>query len=321
MDKRTKMLLGELSSTDRDSRERAAALICNMRDIPFMKDIVNLLKDENPEVRIDALTVLAVVGGDSENRKIRKIMKSDVNINVRVAAFVALKYYGKRSFRELNRIVRNAVIDKVYKKKIEMHTQKGLFSLTSLKDVVLFRNKKQSAAVLGVVVTAVIIIVLVLLYTGESFFTVKQVKKKSVDREKMSTKIKQRIQDVQDFKEKALLPGGENSKNSITMSLETYYGDTYGDVVQRVYSAPEFQKSGMNTLKAFWRKHNFPTIRMQRKEDVMKFDTEDETLVFANLPAMRIQYSLEKGTAAEQVINKVDGDVKIQVTVDKVIVK
>lgn len=321
MDKRTKLLLGELSSTDRDSRERAAALICNIREIPFMKEIVDLLKHENPEVRIQALTVLGIIGGHREHKKIQKSMKSDVNISVRIAAMVILERLGKSSFRDLNKVVRNAIIDKVYKKKIEMQTRGGALSWTSFEEVLSFRNKRQSFGVLGGVILAAAVVVIMFLYNNKSFIKIKQVEKKTVQPEKMSKKIMQRIKDVQDFKQNALSPGGEDSKNSVTMSLNTHYGDTYGDVAQMVYSVQEFQKSGMNTLMAFWRKHNFPTAKMERKKDIMNIDTDGETLVFPNLPAMRIRYSLEEGTAAHQVIEKPDNDVIIKVTVDKVVVK
>ena len=321
MDKRTKLLLGELSSTDRDSRERAAALICNMREIPFVKEIVDLLKNENPDVRIQALTVLGIIGGNKEQKKIRKSMKSDVNISVRIAAMVILERFGKSSFRNLNKVVRNAIIDKVYKKKIEMQTRGGVLSWTSFKGVLSFRDKQQSFRVLGGILLTAAVVVILLLYNNKSFINIKQVEKKTVQPEKMSKKIMQRIKDVQDFKQNALLPGGKDSKNPVTITLNTRYGDKYGDLAQSVYSVREFHKSGMNTLLAFWRKYNFPTIKMERRKDIMDIDTDGETLIFPNLPAMRIRYSLEEGTAAQQVIEKPGNDVIIKVTVDKVVVK
>jgi len=60
---------------------------------------------------------------------------------------------------------------------------------------------------------------------------------------------------------------------------------------------------------------------MEKRVDLMGLETDGEKLIFPNLSAMRIKFSLKKGTVAEQAIKKVDDDIEISVIVDKVIVR
>jgi len=53
----------------------------------------------------------------------------------------------------------------------------------------------------------------------------------------------------------------------------------------------------------------------------MELETDGEKLIFPNLSAMRIKFSLKEGSTTNQVINKVDDDIEINLIIDKVVLR
>ena len=319
MDERKKFLLSELSSGDVEAMERAATLIAKSYDAESIKEVLKLLKNKNPRIRTNAVTLLAAIGSKNSFSKIKKLSKNDKSENVRIAAAVAIDYFGNINFQELKSKIKKAAIDKLYKREIELpekerlkDSEHGLSKLARL--------KASKIQVFGICFL-VLFLILVLFFHDELLIKYKPEPKSAPKVRKMNELIKERIMKIYNFKKDYLSHDGTHSEIPMTISLPTYSGDTYGDVANSVYSSPEFQKSGMNTLLAFWRKHNFDSYKVERNEDLLQLSTEEEKIIFPNLSAMRIKFNLNKGSAAYQAINKTDPDIEIDVVVNKVILK
>ena len=107
----------------------------------------------------------------------------------------------------------------------------------------------------------------------------------------------------------------------MTISIATYYNDTYHELVERVYTLIYFKQSGMNTLVAFWRKYNFTNPAAERQANILNLESENEHLIFPNYSAMKLKYDLiEGGLAYESIVNR-DTDVEISIFVDSIAIK
>ena len=319
MDKRIKFLVDELGSGDKESMERAGTLICKSSEIEFVKEVMSLLKNKNPEVRLNAVMVLGVMGNEKALKKIGKLKGFDKDKSVRVAASIAFENFKKVSYQELKSKIKNEIIEKVYKKEIELPEKEKTEDLLE-EEFYPYQKKSPLLVIIGISLLFIVFLLLIV-YLGTPVFKVKVVPEYSTGVKKINQLIKERIKRIQDFKKDYLLPDGAQSRYPTTISLPTFFGDTYGEVAYRVYSAPEFKKAGMNTILAFWRKHNFISLDMERRVDLMELETDGEKLIFPNFSAMRIKFSLKEGSAANQAINKIDDDVEINVIVDKVVLK
>ena len=319
MNEREKFLLSELSSGDVEAMERAATLIAKSNDAESVKEVPKLLKNKNPRIRTIAVILLAAMGSKKSYNKIKKLSKNDKNENVRIAAAVAIDNFGSINFQELKSKVKKSAIDKLYKREIELpgkeklkSSEYGLNKLTKIRE---YRFQ-----VIGIC-SLLLLIILVWIFHDKLLFKYKPVPKSTLKVRNINESIKERIMKIHNFKKDYLSPNGTYSKFPMTISLPTFSGDTYDDVTKSVYSSPEFQESGMNTLLAFWRKHNFDSYNAERNMDLLQFSTDAEKIIFPNLSAMRIEFNLKKGSVAFQAIGKSDPDIEIKVIVNKVILK
>ncbi len=318
MEERMKFLLSELTSGDNEAMERAATLICRSDKAECIKKVSKLLNNKDSKIRTNAIIILSVVGDEKSFKKIEKLKRKDKNENVRIAASVALKNFGNLEFQKLKSKVKKNVIDKVYKKDIELPDEE-IFG-GSAGDEKVFKSKRSLIFKIAGIVCFLLFLVIIIMFHSKNIFKFKSIPTSAPSVKKINELLKERRDKIYNFKKDYLLPGGAYSKFPMTFSMPTYFGDSYSDVVYSVYDAPEFQKSGMNTMLAFWRKHNFASLKDERRENLFQLKTDGEKLIFPNYSAMRINFSLEKGSVAEQALNKTDS-VEINVIVDKVILK
>jgi len=318
MEERLKFLLSELTSGDNEAMERAAALISRSDDAECIKKVSKLLNNKNSKIRINAIIILSAAGDKKLFKKIEKLKRKDNDENVRIAASVALKNFGNLEFQKLKSKVKKTIIDKVYKKDIELPDEE-IFG-ASASDEKVFKSKRSLIFKIAGMVCFLIFLAIIIIFHSENIFKFKLAPEGVPGVKKINELLNERRDKIYNFKKDYLQPGGAYSKFPMTVSIPTYFGDSYSDVVYSVYDAPEFQKSGMNTMLAFWRKHNFTSLADERREDLFQLKTDGEKLIFPNYSAMRINFNLEKGSVAEQAINKTDS-VEINVIVDKVILK
>lgn len=320
------VLIEQIVSGDQEIMDAAANILCRSKNKKAIHPLINLTFHGNSVVRGIGALCLGAQGDRRAVKALKRLKKIDRDKNVRLAAFLALKHFGKRSYEELKNELRSYEDfpeDEAFPSKARPTGDKRRASVFSRIPVLgqfsVYSWQKQTAVISSGVFVLFLIVLLML--PRKQIITI-QTTDITEPRSKHSfgTMLLERNKQIADFREERLNPDMPGSKLPATIALQTY-GDELKELTDKVYDARQFSKAGKNTLLSSWRKMNYKTTKRDREDSLLYDHSTNEQLIFPNFAAMHMDYVLEKGTVAYEAIEKDDPDLEIIVIVEKVTVK
>ncbi len=320
------VLIDQIRSGDQEIMDAAAKILCRTKNRKAIHPLINITFHGDSVVRGIGALCLGVQGDKRGVKALKRLKRVDVDKNVRLAAHLALKYFGKRTYEDLKSELRTYDAfpeDEIFPRKSRPaggRVRPGFLSrIPIVGQFTVYSWQRQTAIISAGVFILLLLILLVI--PRKQIFTIRTdeiVEPKT--KQSFGRLLLDRNMQITEFKEKRLNPAMPESKLPQTMSLTTY-GDELKELTDKVYDAPQFSKAGKNTLVASWRKMNYKTTRRDREDSLLYDLSSGEQLIFPNPSAMHMEYDLEKGSIAYEAIEKEDPDLEIVVIVEKVTVK
>jgi len=302
-------LLRKIEKGAPSEKDSAAEEICNRQLKGALSGVIRLLQKDDPLIRTNAVIILGVL--ESKKKLLEKIVRSDSNRDVRVAAEVMIENFGKITYEEAKNRINAAKLGKDIQ---EEKTEKKEKDEKSVEKKRKSAEKDRKRIAYKILLPAlVLILVIVLAYKFYPQYNAV----KPLSRKTFTDELKGRIEDILDFKKDFISNNGEPK----TIKIKTYSGDTYGRLLERIYDVPEISVSGKNTIYAFFRKYNFKGSNKEKQADLLEIETSDEELIFPNVPAMHLAFDLTEGSVAYQYIVKSNDSLEISLTVDKIVIE
>ena len=320
------VLIDQIRSGDQEIMDAAAKILCRSANKKAIRPLIHLTFHGNSVVLGIGALCLVAQGDKRAIKALKRLKKIDDDKNVRLAAFLSLKYFGKRGYDELKNEMRRYEAfpeDEIFPAKRKPAARRARWSFLSRIPVLgrfsVYSWQEQTVIISGGIIF--LFFAFILMLPRKQIITIRTDELTEPRTEQsFGRQLLERNKKIADFREERLNPNAPESTIPGTLTLETY-GDELRELTNKVYDAPQFSKSGKNTLLSSWRKMNYKTTRRDR-EDSLLFDISSrEQLIFPNPAAMHMDYSLEKGSVAYEAIEQEDPDLEIIVIVEKVTLK
>lgn len=302
-----------------EEKDHAAELICKNRMQAATTHLMKLLQSNDSVIKGISIIILGVLGVKKE--LLEMIHRSDDNPDVRLAAEVMLKHFGRISYpdakNEINAARHGYVVDEESKEKKTEEEKISEKPEEKREDEGVEKKDRKNVLFIAAAVLTVVVIIIVAVIFGSGEKPEMSIQEQ---RETFADEIQNRIEEITDFK-KNFISYSDQEVFPNTIRVKSYVGDTYGSIFNEIYDAPEIIVSGRNTIFSFFRKYNFRDLK--KEKDVKLFDMEAhlEYLIFPNISAMHLKFDLREGSVAYQTIFNPDNSLEISAEVEEVIVK
>ena len=319
-------LIRQIRSGDQKAMDAAATILCKRRVKKAVRPLVSITYHNNAMVRGIAAICLGVIGDRRGLKALERLKFLDEDKNVRRAAFIAIKHFGKSTYDVLKNELRSYEqfpIEEAFPSKpspAEDRKRPSMFSrIPFLGRFPVFTREKQ-IAIIAVVLGSILGVFVLMSPKGKRIDFKDEANTNVIESKTIGDKLIARRKAVADFRSKNLDPKSPDSKSPKTMAITTY-GEELNELTDRIYETPQLSKGGKNTVLASWRKMNYSATRQDRIDSLLYNISVNEQLIFPNIPAMHLEYNIKEGSVAFEAMEQLDPEVEVVVIVEKVTVK